>query len=178
MIMHNIKALGQKLVIQKIAKILLGVVALIAGANIWIPLDPVPITFHTVIVMAIGLTYSKEEGLMTLGAYLSLGAIGLPVFLGFNSTLAYMMGPTGGYLIGFALSVYVMAYLKENFDISMLLNCTIGHMIIYTLGIIWLSKFIGIEAAIYKGFIIYIPTGILKIAALLTIMGFINKQRH
>lgn len=177
--MHNIKLLvSHKLVLQKIAKILLGVLALVAGANIIIPMDPVPITLHTVVVMAIGLTYSKEEALATLATYLSLGAMGVPVFLGFSSGIACMIGSTGGYLAGFAVAVYVMAYLREKFDISMLLNCTIGHMIVYAMGVSWLSKFIGIEAAIYKGFIVYIPTGLIKIGILVMVMKFIKKPRH
>ena len=162
----------------KAIKVFLGVVAMAAMSNISIPVHPVSITFGTIMIMAIGLTYTKGEAVATIGSYLIVGAMGAPVFMNFGSTAAHMMGPSGGYLLGYLLAVYAMAYMKEKFAISMIYNCMLGHMLIYIPGVLWLSTFVGIEAAIYKGFIIYIPTGIVKIGVLVGLMKVMKKNKE
>ena len=162
--------------LYKVAKVFFGVVAMAAMSNISIPMQPVAISFSTVMIMAIGLTYSRGEAVATIGSYLAAGAMGLPVFMNFGSTIAHMMGPSGGYLLGYLIAVYAMAYMKEKFALFMIYNCMLGHMLIYIPGVLWLSTFIGMEAAIYKGFIIYIPTGIMKIAALVALLKAIKKD--
>ena len=162
--------------VYKVAKVFLGVVAMAAMSNISIPLQPVPITFSTVMIMAIGLTYSRGEAVSTIGSWLALGAMGVPVFTNsFSSGIPYMMGPTGGYLLGFLIAVYAMAYIREKFELSMVYNCMLGHMLIYIPGVLWLSTLIGMEAAIYKGFIVYIPTGTMKIVALVALMKVVKR---
>ena len=174
--MHNTQIFSSRaLLFTKVMKISLGIVAMAAAANISIPVQPVAITFGTLIVMAIGLTYSKGEALATYSSYLTLGVMGVPVFMNFGSGIAHILGPSGGYLLGYLLAAYTMAVLREKFDIGMLYNCAIGHMLIYIPGVLWLTTFIGMEAAIYKGFLIYIPTGILKIGLLVAMLKMIKR---
>jgi len=161
---------------HKAMKILFGIAAIAAASNISIPLEPVSITFGTVVLMLIGLTYSRGEALSTVMAYLAIGAAGAPVFMNFGSTISHMMGPSAGYLLGYVLAVYSMAYMREKFALPMLYNCMLGHMLIYIPGVLWLSSFIGMEAAIYKGFIVYIPTGIVKIGLLVGLMYLIKRK--
>jgi biotin transport system substrate-specific component len=160
----------------KVIKVLLGVVAMAAASNIAIHMKPVDITFNTVMIMAIGLTYSRIEAFSTIAAFITVGAMGAPVFTNFGSTIAYMMGPSGGYILGYLIAVCSMTYMREKFALHMLYNCMLGHMLIYIPGILWLSTFIGMEVAIYKGFIIYIPTGILKIGVLVGLMHVIKRK--
>ena len=160
----------------KVAKVFLGVVAMTAMSNISIPMQPIPITFSTIMIMAIGLTYSRGEAISTIGSWLALGAMGVPVFTnGFSSGIPYMMGPTGGYLLGFLITVYAMAYMREKFELSMIYNCMLGHLLIYIPGVLWLSTLIGMEAAVYTGVVIYIPTGMMKIAALVALMKIVKR---
>ena len=162
---------------HKVVRVFLGIVAMAAMSNLSIPMQPVPITFSTIMIMAIGLTYSRGEAATTIGSWLALGAMGVPVFTnGFSSGIPYMMGSTGGYLLGFLIAVYLMAYMREKFALPMLYNCMLGHMIIYIPGVLWLATLIGMEAAIYKGFIVYIPTGILKIGVLVALMRIIKRK--
>lgn len=160
--------------LKSVLRILLGIVGMAACANISIPLDPVPLTFSTVMVMVIGLTYSQRDAVATMSGYLAAGAAGLPVFANFNATIPYMLGTTGGYLVGFLIAAWIMSYIKERFDIAPLYNCVIGHIVIYICGVLWLSTIIGLDMAIYKGFIIYIPTGIVKILALVSLLKMIK----
>lgn len=160
----------------KIMKVLLGVVAMAAVSNIAIPMQPVNITLNTVMIMIIGLTYSRVEAFSTIASFLIIGAMGVPVFTNFGSTIAYMVGPSGGYMLGYLIAVCSMTYMRDKFALPMLYNCMIGHMLIYIPGVLWLSTFIGVEAAIYKGFVIYIPTGILKIGVLVGLMHVIKRK--
>lgn len=155
-----------------------GALAIAAAAQMSIPMNPVPITFQTIAIMIIGLTYEPRLAMNTMVTYLVAGAAGLPVFSHFSGGLPYMMGPTGGYLVGFFVTPIIMAYFqqsRESSAISTLCNCMLGSLVIYALGVIWLSHFIGFEKAFYSGFVIFIPTGIAKIAALTGIMRFIRK---
>jgi len=173
--MNNTKILSTNTtLLYKAVKVFLGVVAMAAMSNISIPIQPVAITFGTIMIMVIGLTYTKGEAVATIGSYLAAGAMGVPVFMNFGSTVAHMVGPSGGYLLGFLIAVYAMAYMREKFELSMVYNCMLGHMLIYIPGVLWLSTFIGMEAALYKGFIIYIPTGIMKIIALVALLKIVK----
>ena len=171
----DILTIKNNIVLYKILKVALGVVALFGASQILIPVKPVAISLQTLILMLIGLTYTKEEALATVGSYLTCGALGMPMFLYFSSGITYMMGPTGGYLLGFLMSTYIMAYMKEKFNIPTLYNCLLGSAILYIPGVAWLSSFIGLDAAIYKGFLLYIPSGIVKILLLVSILKITKK---
>ncbi len=150
-------------------KVFTGVLALFASAQIAIPIKPVPITFHTVMVSLIALTYSPKLSFITLLTYLTAGMVGLPMFSKMNSGLNYMMGATAGYLLGFLIAAPIMGIINSKVKIpgkffNIFFSCLIGHLIIYSLGVGWLSSLIGFKQALYSGFIIYIPTGLLKIA--------------
>lgn len=161
-----------------IMKVVGGVLAIAASSQMSIPMKPVPITFQTMVAMIIGLTYSPKLVMSTMATYLSMGAIGLPVFSNLNGGLPYLMGATGGYLVALFVSPAFMAYFQQYFGsntIKTLCNCLLGSLIIYALGITWLSQFIGLEKAFYSGFVVFIPTGIAKIVLLTVIMRFIKK---
>jgi biotin transport system substrate-specific component len=174
--MRNLSISTKTTILPTILKIALGVFALFASAQISLPLKPVVITLQTLVVMVIGLTYCRKEAITTMLTYLSVGALGVPVFTNMQGGLAKLMGPSGGYLLGFLIAVYTMAYMKEKFNFPNIYNCIMGQILIYIPGIIWLSTFIGIEEAMYSGFFVYIPTGIAKIFLLLLILRVIKKS--
>ncbi len=174
--MHNTLTIKNTITVRTVMKVVLGVAGLFAAAQISIPVKPVAITLQSLFIMFIGLTYTRKEAISTVGAYLSCGALGMPMFIKFGSGIPYMMGPTGGYLLGFMLCAYSMAYMKEKFNIPNLYNCIIGSAMLYIPGVLWLSNFIGLEAAFYKGFLLYIPSGIVKVVMLVSILRLIKKS--
>ncbi len=174
--MRNLTIFQNTNVLPAVLKISLGVLALFASANITLPVKPVAVTLHTLVVMIIGLTYSRKEAITTITSYITFGILGMPMFGNLNGGLLYLMGPVGGYYLGMVLACYAMPYLKEKFNIANLFNCIIGQVLIYTPGVLWLSTFIGLEASIYKGFLVYIPSGIVKIILLLSILKVIKKS--
>ncbi len=158
----------EKLNILTCLKILMGVFALFASANISIPIKPVPITLQTVIVSLISLTSTPFVSILTILSYLSIGAFGVPMFANFGGGILYITGPSGGYLAGMLISAPIISILARDYfsssKFSDIILCSLaGHSVIYCTGLAWLATFIGIKHAIYSGFIIYIPTGILKI---------------
>lgn len=147
-------------------KIALGVLVLFAGSQIAIPLEPVPITMQTVAVMLIGLLYPRRAGLWTVILYTVLGGMGLPMFQGFEGGLSHLYGPTAGYIFGFIVSVYVMATLREKFNLDsyagILANCIIGTVVVFACGISWLAAVIGLRDALSFGLIPFIIPGAVK----------------
>jgi biotin transport system substrate-specific component len=156
-------------------KCALGVMLIFAGAQIVIPIKPVHITLHTLATLLIGLTYRPKEAATTFISFIALGLMGLPVFSNFNSGLAYFAGPTGGYQVGMLMAATFMAYLRTYMGAGTLLTCALGQMLIYIPGVAWLATFIGIETAIYKGFFVFIPSGIIKLLVLLGIFKALKK---
>jgi biotin transport system substrate-specific component len=143
-----------------------GVILLFAASQIEIPLKPVPITLQTVSVMLIGLTYSPRKALETHLLWLGLGVAGLPVLAGLGSGIAHFSGPTAGYLVGFVLSTYVMALIKEKFELNSFLSdamlCLMGTVIVFACGVIWLSQLIGNMNALMVGVVPFIIPGVVK----------------
>lgn len=132
--------------LKRLVLLVAGVVALWISARTQIGTVPVPITLQVLVVSVIGASYGPRLAAATLGAYLLLGAQGLPVFAGTPEKgigLAYMAGPTGGYLIGFWLQAVVIGMLaRAGWDRSvpmMAAAMAIGLVALYVPGVIWLS---------------------------------------
>lgn len=88
---------------------LIGLFAAITAICAWITIPAtVPFTMQTFAVFLAGGLLGGKRCTVTVIIYLLLGAIGLPVFSGFSGGLGYMMGPTGGYMIGFIATAFIM----------------------------------------------------------------------
>ena len=83
------------------AMVLAGSALIGLGAQISVPMVPVPMTLQTLAILIVGLSYGARLGGLTVLAYLAEGAAGLPVFAGGQAGLAYMGGATAGFLAGF-----------------------------------------------------------------------------
>jgi biotin transport system substrate-specific component len=128
----------------------LGSLILWASAKISVPFYPVPMTLQTFAVMALAASYGWRLGLATILLYLAEGAVGLPVFTGTPDkglALHYMLGPTGGYLLGFAIATAVVGWLAERgFDrdpLRLFAAMALGDAIVFALGLAWLGSLIG-----------------------------------
>ena len=169
--------------IWMVTLVVVGSILLTISAKIQIPFFPVPMTMQTFAVCIIGMTLGRLLGTATILLYLLEGAIGLPVFAN-GGGLAYMTGPTGGYLIGFLIAGFVLGNLSDkgwgkNY-LTSIAALLIGTAIIYILGVLYLSTIIGLVKAYYGGFLPFYPAEIFKIL-LATIMlpsawKFFNKH--
>ena len=138
-----------------IISVFLGSLLLIASAKIKVPLYPVPMTLQPMAVLIIAMLFGRNLATLTVGLYIFKGIIGLPVFA-YGGGLMYLMGPTGGFILGFFVSAIIIGYLADRgwgkkFSLS-IVSMLIGMVIIYTLGIFQLAFLNGFNYALLKGF--------------------------
>lgn len=130
----------QKLKLMVYSSIMASLMAV--GAYIAIPIGPVPIVLQNLFVMLAALLLGGRWGFISVCVYLLAGAVGLPVFAGGTGGIGKFVGPTGGYLIGFALAAYLIGTISEkgkgNVYIDML-AMLIGTIVIYAVGVSWLK---------------------------------------
>lgn len=149
----------------------LGTALLWLSAKVKVDVGPVPITLQSLVILGLGATYGWRLGAATLMLYLVQGAAGLPVFAGTPEKgigLAYMAGPTGGYLLGFVLAAAVIGYLAERgFDrnpFKMFAAMLLATALIYIPGVGWLATFFGGEKAIEFGLMPFLWGDLIKAA--------------
>ena len=152
------EAINKTSIIEKIIKLTLitivGTILITISAKIKIPFYPVPMTMQTFVILLIGITLGYKIGLATVTLYLFEGIIGLPVFA--NSPekgigIAYFIGPTMGYLIGFLIAVYFAGLFKYDKGlINTFLKLIFSVSFIYIIGLIWLGTLIGWDKPIFK----------------------------
>jgi biotin transport system substrate-specific component len=139
------------------------------GAYIMIPLPPVPVTLQTLFVYLAGALLGGPLAALSQVVYILLGVIGLPVFAGGKAGAGVLLGPTGGYLIGFVAGAYVIGKLtairrKPGF-VWLICAMSIGISVVYLLGIIQLiivAK-LDFDKAIAVGLLPSLPGDVLKI---------------
>ena len=136
------------------------------SAKIQIPFWPVPMTMQTLVVLMLGMAYGSRLALGTLLLYLAEGAAGLPVFAGANAGLAYMIGPTGGYLIGFLFAAVLIGCLAERgwdrSPLKALAAMALGHAVVFVPGVAWLSLLFGFDKAVTLGLTPFLVATVLK----------------
>jgi biotin transport system substrate-specific component len=146
---------------------LLGSAILTISAKFEVPFYPVPMTLQTLVTVLLGMAFGARLGAATVLLYLAEGALGLPVFAGTPERgigIAYMMGPTGGYLVGFVLSAAVAGWLTERRHDwrALLLAVIAGSLVVFIPGLLWLAWLIGFEQAIVHGLMPFLWGTLLK----------------
>lgn len=158
---------------------LVGATLLFLCGQVSIPLQPVPITLQTVAVLVIGLTFAKADALRSIASYLALGALGAPVFSNFSGGFAKLIGPTGGYYLGFLVAIWIMCELRERIEHhgvkEMVLIALAGNAIIYLFGLPWLSVYVGWDFAVAAGFMPFIIPGLVKSVLIAAAVRYIKK---
>ena len=165
----------------------MGSLALWLSAKTQVPFYPVPITMQTFVVLALGMAFGWRLGAATVLLYLAEGSLGLPVFAGTPERgigLAYMLGPTGGYLLGFLFAAVVVGWLgQRGWDrhiATTVAAMALGTAIIYIPGLIWLGMVIGWDKPVLElGLWPFLPGDALKIAlAALLLPSIWRLSRH
>lgn len=148
---------GTQLLVKQAALVLLGIAVLAIAAKIKVPMWPVPITMGTFAVLTIGAAYGARLGLVTILGYMIIGALGFDVFAGSSAEaygLSYMMGGTGGYLLGYVMATVALGWFaRAGWDRSagkMSLAMLAGNVIIYVPGLIWLGMLYGWDKPILQ----------------------------
>ena len=181
--METVKVLKYQKVVKLLLITLVGTIILTISSKIKIPFYPVPMTMQTFVVLALGMSFGFKIGTATVALYLLEGIIGLPVFS--NSPekgigLAYFIGPTMGYLIGFLFATFLSGYLNLNTNIFLVfLKLILSVSIIYILGMFWLGSLIGWDKPIIQlGVTPFVLAELFKISILALLAKNILKLRR
>lgn len=146
------KQSGSEGLMRDIAVVVVGSLVLALSAKITIPFYPVPLSMQTLAAIGLGLALGPVRGGAAVLAYLAEGAVGLPVFAGTPEKgigLAYMMGPTGGFLAGFFVQAIIAGLLARRgwglHPVSAMAAGLIAGVAIYPTGLVWLGMVIGFD---------------------------------
>lgn len=150
------------------------------SAQVVVPVQPVPFTLQTMLVILSGAFLGARNGMISQLIYLAGGAIGLPIFAEFSFGFARLIGPTGGYLIAFPLAAFLVGYLLEKKSNTgmIVLSMVIGSLVILLSGSLYLSLFLdgNLYSALFSGAIIFSPWDVIKIAAAVSIYKAFAKK--
>lgn len=156
-----------------------GATLITIGAKAQIPFWPVPMTLHTLAVFLVAGMLGPRLGFAAMTTYLGAGAIGLPVFSGSPERgvgLAYMAGPTGGYLLGYLLSTLVVGRLAAKRGVTrQALAMLAGLAVVYGFGVTWLALFAPPSGLIAAGFAPFILGDLVKIALALALVTGLSR---
>lgn len=133
-----------------------------------LPFSPVPVTGQTLAIMLCALLLTPKQASLTLVVYLLIGVSGVPVFAGGASGPGVILGPTGGFIIGFIPMAFFISFFKGSSPglIRYFIVSALGSLVVLNLiGVPWLSWSAGISLsqAITVGFWPFLPGGIFKL---------------
>ncbi|MGE7954114.1 biotin transporter BioY [Lysinibacillus xylanilyticus] len=157
------------------------IIAVLAQVSIPLPFSPVPITGQTLAVGLIVTILGTRLGTFSVLIYILLGAVGLPVFSGMSGGFAILIGPTGGYIVGFLVTAVIMGLYLDKFGITIfhaIIANLIGMVVTLAFGTAWLKVAADLSwtAAFMGGVAPFIVVGILK-AVLAAWVGVIVRRR-
>ena len=166
--MSQALAKPQQRAIGNVAKVALAVGLITLSAKITIPFSPVPMTMQVAAILLVAGLGGLRFGATSVGAYLAAGAAGLPVFAGMPEKgigLAYMVGPTGGYLLGFLVAAILVGWATDRFGRRLgSLSMPLGLAVIYALGVAWLSQFVPSDKLLAFGVTPFLLGDLCKVA--------------
>lgn len=141
---------GSNTLLMNLMLVVAGSLLMTIAAKVQVPFYPVPMSMQTLVAIGLGLALGPVRGTAAVLLYLAQGAAGLPVFAGTPQQgigFAYMMGPTGGYLVGFALAAFVAGlFARLGFDrnpVSAMGAALVAGGVVYLPGLAWLGSIIG-----------------------------------
>ena len=146
-------------------------VALVAvGAFIAIPIGPVPIVLQNFFVLLAALLLGPRWATTAMGVYLLSGVCGLPVFAGGMAGIGRILGPTGGYLLGYLPAVFITAWISQKGKGKIwtdIVAMICGSLIVYACGVPWLKLVTGmpLAKALMLGMVPFLIGDVLKIVA-------------
>ena len=166
---------GTALRLKQAALVVAAVAAMALAAKIRVPFWPVPATMQTFVVLSVGAAYGLRLGVASMLGYVLIGALGFDVFTSSSATsygLAYMAGPTGGFLAGFVVAAAAMGLLaRAGWDRStarMAGAMLIGNAVIYAFGLAWMAHlFLAAKGAgwvLTYGMLNFLPFDAVKLA--------------
>lgn len=144
------------------------ITCIIGPFSIPLPFNLVPISLTNLVICFTMYILGMKKGTISYCIYLLLGLVGLPVFSGFTGGAGKLLGPTGGYLIGFIFLALISGFFIDKWGNNMLLCMTgmiVGEAVMYLFGTAWLAyqAHMSFGAALWAGVIPFLPGDFIKI---------------
>ncbi|PRD43502.1 biotin transporter BioY [Phyllobacterium phragmitis] len=158
---------------RTVVTVIAGAALMTLAAKVQIPFWPVPMTLHTMAVMAFAVAFGPRIAVSIFLTYLAAGAAGLPVFSGSPERgigLAYMVGPTGGYLLGYLIASWLVGVLATGKGTAGRLGAMlVGMLPIYGFGAAWLAAYVPVNQVLAAGVLPFLLGDLVKIVAVAAI---------
>jgi biotin transport system substrate-specific component len=156
------------------------VICILGPLSMPIPISPVPISLCILGIYLAVYVLGMKKGTVSVLVYLLMGFVGIPVFSSFSSGPAKLLGPTGGYLIGYIFLALICGFFIDRWDKRLIHfgGMVLGCGVCYAFGTAWLAYQAGMTfyAALWAGVIPYIPGDLIKMAIALIIGPEIRKR--
>jgi len=171
----------QKTITMTLIALMTAVTCILAPISITIPISVVPISFTNLAVYISAIILGWKKGTVSYLVYLLIGLVGLPVFSSFSSGPAKLLGPTGGYLIGFIFMALIIGFFVDRFSDKIymyVLGMILGTIVAYAFGTGWLAyqSEMTFTAAFFAGVVPFIIGDIAKII-IASILGVTTKKQ-
>jgi|WetSurMetagenome_2_1015567.scaffolds.fasta_scaffold392951_2 biotin transport system substrate-specific component len=167
----------QRSAIIAYTSVFIGLIAV--GGWISIPFIPVPLTLQTFFVLLAG-TVMKRFAFIPAALYILCGALSLPVFHNGTAGIGVLLGPTGGYIVGFVPAALVVGIAYERTGaVRRIAGLVLGTVLIYACGVAWLCLSTGIPPgmAVLFGVLPFIPGDAVKILAVYMMAGRLELRK-
>ncbi|WPZ23530.1 biotin transporter BioY (plasmid) [Sulfitobacter faviae] len=162
-----------------IALTILGATAITISAKVQIPFWPVPMTLHTFAIFLLSALLGPRLGVAAMLTYLGTGAMGLPVFSGSPERgigLAYLAGPTGGYLFGYLVASGLVGWLAKGLGWLGCLTVMFAALgVVYVAGLAWLALYVPNSMLLAAGLTPFLLGDLLKVALAATAVSGANQ---
>jgi biotin transport system substrate-specific component len=155
-------------VVMDVVLVAAGAAVTAIAAQVQVPLWPVPITGQTLAVLLVGSALGALRGALSMVLYAVLGIAGLPVFSEASSGIAVVLGPSGGYIIGFVFAAAFTGWIAQrSWDrriLRAILSFLGGIVVTFAFGLPWLAIALGLnwDQTLQGGLYPFIPGGIIK----------------
>lgn len=150
---------------------------LILGSFLKIPFYPISFTMQTCALFTLAFTLTPRKVVFSIGLYLGLATLGVPVFGGHANSL-WLIGKSGGYLMAFPLAAYLAAKLHQKK--APLTGLVLGHLILYFFGFLGVLPWVDVSTAFIRGVLLFLPSdflkGVIVYSGLSIYHGVVNEQ--
>ena len=160
--------------------VMTAVICIMGPLSIQLPISPVPISLGTLAIYFVIYVLGMKKGTISCCIYLLIGFIGIPVFTGFTIGPAKLLGPTGGYLVGYIFMALICGFVvdKTNNIFACFSGILLGTAVLYLFGTVWLAYQADMTfmAALAAGVLPFILGDLAKIVIAMIVGGQIKKR--
>lgn len=179
--MNNKKASTIQVKTISLVGLMTALICVLGPLSIPLPFSPVPISLTNLAIYFTIYVIGTKRGTLSYLIYLLIGFIGLPVFSAFTAGPGKLLGPTGGYLIGFIFMALICGFFIEKWPEKLYLHfagMVIGTAVCYVFGTVWLAYQAGMSfsAALAAGVIPFLPGDLAKIVIAMLLGPQINRK--